>query len=52
MQVDPATTSVSGNYAMPADDFPRAVRYALALAFAAAASLLAAFAFGGLPWPW
>jgi len=52
MRVDLATTAVSGNYAVPADGFPRAVRYALCLAFAAAASLLAAFAFGGLPWPW
>lgn len=33
------------------DGFSRPVRYALSLAFAAAASLLAALAFGGLPWP-
>jgi hypothetical protein len=52
MPVDPATTSLSGNYAVPVDRFPRAVRYALGLTFAAAASLVAAFAFGGLPWPW
>jgi hypothetical protein len=33
------------------DGFSRPVRYALSLAFAAAASLLAALAFGGVPWP-
>jgi uncharacterized membrane protein len=52
MRADPAPTSVSGNCAMPPDGFPRAVRYGLGVAFAAAASLLAAYAFGGLPWPW
>jgi len=33
------------------DGFSRPVRYALSLAFAVAASLLAVLAFGGLPWP-
>jgi len=31
------------------DGFPRAVAFALSIAFAFAVSLLAAFAFGGLP---
>jgi len=33
------------------DGFPRAVRYALALAFAFALSLMTVFAFGGPPLP-
>jgi hypothetical protein len=33
------------------DGFPHAVAVWLGLAFAAALSLLMAFAFGGVPWP-
>jgi hypothetical protein len=33
------------------EGFSQPVRYALSFAFAVAASLLAALAFGGLPWP-